>query len=129
MHTVLIVEDDAATRRLLKHLMERELRCDVLEAGTAADGKQLLAARRPDLVLLDLGLPDEPGEAVLAAARSEGMGVPVVVVSAENDRDRIEKLAGPGLLGYLLKPIHLPTAIQRLQQVLGSLPYRPPPAG
>jgi DNA-binding response OmpR family regulator len=91
---VLIVEDDAMIRTaLVRALSAREH--STMTAPTALEGLQSLVAHRPDVVLLDLGLPDLDGSALLAMIRAVS-DVPVIVVSARDDGAGIVALLNAG---------------------------------
>ncbi len=88
---VLVVDDEPAIQRFLKPALEAN-DCDVESAGTVAEAMKLIASRAPDIVVLDLGLPDGDGKDVISKVR-EWSDVPIVVLSA---RDReAEKIARP----------------------------------
>ncbi len=83
--SVLAVEDDVAIRRLLRAAFENT-RFKLLEAATAAEGRDLLLKRRPELVLLDLGLPDSDGQDFIETVR-EWCQTPIIIISG-NDQDK-----------------------------------------
>ena len=122
MQTVLVVEDERDIRELLRRYLERAGMA-VLAAATGAEALDLLESDRPDLVLLDLGLPDIDGTEVLATARPD---VPVVVLTARTDvADRIAGLRA-GADDYVVKPFSPTEVVLRVQAVLGRRgPVRP----
>jgi response regulator of citrate/malate metabolism len=88
-------------------------------AGTASTGADALAAvqrLRPDLVLLDVYLPDMTGLEVLRRLRSDGAPVDVVVISAARDVDSIRSALHGGVLHYLVKPFDRRTFEERLRE-------------
>lgn len=123
MPTVLLVEDDPAMRRLLTHLLQRELGCEVRVAEHGLAGYELAKLDRPDLILFDVGLPVMDGEEMLDALRKDPVtaDIPCVAVSGQGQRPLIERLLVLGITDFLLKPIALPVATQRLRQVLDAL--------
>lgn len=101
--TVLVVEDDRDLRNLVRRYLERAGHA-VLSTGSGVEGLKLLAGTAPDLVVLDLGLPDLDGLEILRAARAGGGGIPVVVLTARSDvEDRIAGLS-LGADDYVTKP-------------------------
>jgi two-component system KDP operon response regulator KdpE len=102
---ILIVEDDQATRRAVAaNLGAHGYR--IAEAGSAAAAVRSWDAGRPDLVLLDLGLPDREGLYVVRRIRREGM-TPVLIISARGEEsDRVTAL-DQGADDYLTKPFGL----------------------
>ena len=102
---VLIVEDEKQIRRFVRAALEEE-ECSVCEAGTSAQGLLEAGSRKPDLVLLDLGLPDGNGVDFIRELRAWS-AVPILVLSARsNEKDKIEAL-DVGADDYLTKPFGL----------------------
>jgi len=99
---VLVVEDEAPIRAAIRLVLE-SLGARVVEAATGQEAMALAAEVRPDLVLLDLGLPDVPGDAVCRAVRAAS-GVPIVVVSARHSETEKVRLLDAGADDYLTKP-------------------------
>ena len=86
--TVLVIEDELQLRDLVRAYLRRE-GIDVLSTGSGAEGLALAASGEPDLVILDLGLPDVPGEEVARELRRTG-DVPILVLTAKvAEADRI----------------------------------------
>jgi two-component system KDP operon response regulator KdpE len=113
---LLMVEDDEATRRSLRaYLARRGYRVD--EAASAAEGLRAWDARRPDLVLLDLGLPDLDGVDLIRRIRSAAT-TPIIVLSARGDeRDKIAGLEA-GADDYLSKPFSVGELEARIHAVM-----------
>ena len=120
---VLVIDDEIAVRRLLKRGLEGE-GYHVHEAESADLGLQLAASMRPELVLLDLGLPDMPGEEVLRRLR-EWSPVPVLILTARDEDARKVALLDAGADDYLTKPFSVPELLARLR----ALERRARPAG
>lgn len=113
---VLIIEDDAMIRiALVRALAARKH--STMTSPTAMDGLQSLVAHRPDVVLLDLGLPDLDGTALLAMIRSVS-DVPVIVVSARDDGEGIVALLDAGADDYVVKPFAADQLDARIRAVL-----------
>lgn len=113
---LLVVEDDAPIRRFLRGCLATQ-EYQLLEAVTAAEGLALAASHGPDLILLDLGLPDRDGLDVLRALR-EWSQVPVIVLSARGqERDKIAALDG-GADDYLTKPFAVGELLARIRAAL-----------
>jgi CheY-like chemotaxis protein/anti-sigma regulatory factor (Ser/Thr protein kinase) len=107
--TVLYIEDNRANLTLVERALTKRTELEVLSATTGLDGIELARKHRPDLLLLDLHLPDLGGEDVLdeLAAHDETRDVPVVVISAAASKERIAALKRRGIAAYLTKPIDL----------------------
>jgi two-component system, OmpR family, KDP operon response regulator KdpE len=113
---LLLIEDDLPTRRALAaNLVGHGYQVDV--AGTAADGLRAWEVRRPDLILLDLGLPDRDGLTVIRQVRGEA-ATPILVLSARGDEhDRVTALE-QGADDYLTKPFGLAELRARIAALL-----------
>ena len=103
---VLIVDDNEKNRRLVRDVL-RNSGFRTIEAASGGEGIALAAERRPDVILLDLRLPDMDGTEV---ARRLGVGadtarIPVVALSALRSAGGSESLRSAGFAGYLEKPI------------------------
>jgi DNA-binding NtrC family response regulator len=103
---VLIVDDDEALRELLGRELARSGH-DVAQAPSASDGLARVKREEPDVVLLDLMLPDEPGIEVLRRLRSERPEVEVIVLTAHGSVDTALAAMKLGAFDYLRKPCHL----------------------
>jgi two-component system KDP operon response regulator KdpE len=112
----LVIDDEVQIRRLLRITLEAN-GYRVIEAAGGQDGLTQAATRRPDVVLLDLGLPDLDGVAVLKRLR-EWSHVPVVVLSVrDRDEDKIAALDN-GADDYVTKPFSTAELLARLRVAL-----------
>ena len=105
---ILIVEDNEKNRKLVRDLLQlRGYR--TLEASTAGEGINLATANNPDLILMDIQLPDLDGEAALGRLRAEPgtAGIPVIALTAQAMAGDRERLLRAGFAGYLAKPISI----------------------
>jgi signal transduction histidine kinase/ActR/RegA family two-component response regulator len=107
--TILHIEDNEQNRRLMELLLSQRPRLRLMTATRGMEGLSLARAHQPDLILLDMHLPDTSGEAVLKALRSDAAteGTPVVVVSADATAVRQENLRVLGANDYLTKPFNV----------------------
>ena len=88
---ILIIEDDRSIRKFFRTILEAN-RYDVISADTGEEGYSLITSQCPDLVILDLGLPDIDGMEILRRLR-KWSGMPVVVISARShEKDKVEAL-------------------------------------
>lgn len=116
MAAVLVVEDERDIRELLRRYLERAGH-SVVTSASGAEALRLLETAPPDLVLLDLGLPDVDGTEVLRAAREPR--IPVIVLTARASvEDRIRGLE-LGADDYVVKPFSPTEVVLRVQAVLG----------
>ena len=116
MADVLIVEDDATIRTALVRALSARQH-STMTAPTAMAGLQSLVEHRPDVVLLDLGLPDLDGASLLAMIRAVS-DVPVIVVSARDEGAGIVALLDAGADDYLVKPFAADQLDARIRAVL-----------
>jgi two-component system KDP operon response regulator KdpE len=113
---VLVVEDEPEMRRLIRHTL-RAHGFEVVEAVTAREALAHAASRNPDLVLLDLGLPDMDGLEVTRALRRD-RHTPIIVVSARGrERDKVAAL-DLGADDYLTKPFGTGELLARMRAAL-----------
>ena len=113
---VLVVEDEPQMRRLLRHTLLAH-GFEVVEAATAREALAHAASRNPDLVLLDLGLPDMDGLEVTRALR-RNRRTPIIVVSARGqERDKVTAL-DLGADDYLTKPFGTGELLARMRAAL-----------
>ena len=114
--TILVVEDETKIRSLLRGYLERA-GFSVLTTGSGAEALTLAAASSPDLVLLDLGLPDVPGETVARELRRTGR-TPILMLTAKtSEEDRIGGLE-LGADDYVTKPFSPQEVVLRVQAIL-----------
>ena len=118
---ILVVEDDAPVRHLITASLSVE-NYSVIVAETAAEAVRLTATQNPDMILLDLGLPDGDGVEVIEKVRlwSE---TPIIVISArDEDTDKIEALDA-GADDYLTKPFSVAELLARLRSTQRRLTH------
>ncbi|MGO8916134.1 MAG: response regulator [Stellaceae bacterium] len=114
--SVLIVDDELPIRRLLKRKLTVQ-NYRIVEAETAKAGLDLLRSEKPDVVILDLGLPDIDGIEVISLMRAVSR-VPIVVLSSRGDeRTKVEALLR-GADDYITKPFGMEELVARLQTAL-----------
>jgi two-component system KDP operon response regulator KdpE len=124
---VLIIEDDPAIQRFLRNTL-RVQGYDVREAQAGAEGLDLLRQLKPDIVILDLGLPDMDGMDVIKQVRSSS-AVPILVLSSRSDEPGKVMALDMGADDYVNKPFGVDELMARLRTALrhrlaaeGSLP-------
>lgn len=113
---VLVVEDDREIRGLLLSVLTVE-GFEVRSAVSLSEAQALLLHDRPDLVILDLGLPDGDGSALLQSVRGT-RAAPVVVVSARHDEAQKIALLDAGADDYLVKPFSVGELLARMRVAL-----------
>ncbi len=113
---ILVIDDELAIRRLLRVSLESEGHT-FLEADSGEGGLIEAATRRPDLVILDLGLPDVDGSMVLKRLR-DWSSVPVVVLTVRDNEEEKVALLDAGADDYLTKPFSVPELLARVRVAL-----------
>ena len=113
---ILVIDDERSVRRFLSHSLEAS-GFDVKEAETGAEGIRLVIEQKPDIIVLDHGLPDMTGIEVLRKLR-EWSKTPVIFLTVrDRDEDKVEALDS-GADDYLTKPFSLPELLARLRVAL-----------
>ncbi|MEX2607605.1 MAG: response regulator transcription factor [Kiritimatiellia bacterium] len=114
MHTILLIEDDSSlTQSLLQGLREDGYR--MVHVSTVFDAQAQLSESLPDLILLDLGLPDGDGMELLSEIQAKDADLPVIILTARDGIvDRVSGLDG-GAMDYMVKPFALAELKARLR--------------
>jgi DNA-binding NarL/FixJ family response regulator len=123
---VFVIEDEAVTRESLRERIEAHPRLSVGAAvGTAAEGLAALVTR-PDVLLVDLGLPDANGIDVIRAALRRYPGLPIMVITVFGNEKRVVGAIQAGATGYLLKDDQTNEIGAAIEQLLeGGSPISP----
>src|SRR6476469_6296083 len=100
--TVLVIDDEPQIRRVVRNAVDEKVD-RVLEAATGREGIDIAAAQRPQLIVLDLGLPDMEGTVVCREIRSWS-SVPIIVLSARHSPQEKAMLLDAGADDYITKP-------------------------
>jgi two-component system, OmpR family, KDP operon response regulator KdpE len=120
---VLVIDDEPQIRRFLDIGLRAE-GYEVLLAATGAEGLALAATQSPDLVILDVGLPDMEGHAVLAELRQWSQ-LPVLMLSVRNAESEKVSALDQGANDYMTKPFGIQELMARLRALLRNRPGEP----
>lgn len=120
---ILVIDDEVQIRRFLDIGLRAE-GYEVLLAATAAEGLALAVTRSPDLVILDIGLPDMEGHAVLAELRQWSQ-VPVLMLSVRDAESEKVRALDHGANDYVTKPFGIQELMARLRALLRNRPGEP----
>lgn len=121
MSTILIVEDNEKNMKLVRDIL-RHAGHETLEAATGGDGVRLAVENRPDLVLMDIQLPDIDGIEALRRIREvkELDAMPVIAVSASVMPDDQQKIVSSGFDAFVTKPINLKQFLETVKRFLAG---------
>jgi len=114
--TILVIDDEEQMQELLKITLETN-EFVVRFASSAKEGLNAASTHPPDLILLDIGLPDESGHVVLQKLR-EWYTRPVIILSVQNSEEDIVKALNNGANDYLIKPFRTAELIARMNSAL-----------
>jgi len=118
---ILIIDDEPQIRKLLEiTLQSNDYR--VTEASTAKEGLIAAASHPPDLILLDIGLPDESGHSVLKKLR-EWYNNPIIILSVQSGEEDIIKALDNGANDYLVKPFRTGELLARIRSALKNTSF------
>ena len=120
--TILCIEDNLSNLKLIEAVLEDTKGIRLLTAIQASLGLEIAQHQQPDLILLDLHLPDMKGEEVLQRLQADHRtsSIPVVVVSADATQSQIERLMAAGARDYLTKPLSISRFLHILREVLNT---------
>jgi two-component system, OmpR family, KDP operon response regulator KdpE len=117
--TILIIDDESQIRKILTITLQSN-GFRAVEAITGKEGLNLVASHPPDLILLDLGLPDESGHEILRRLR-EWYTNPIIIVSVQNNEGDIIKALDNGANDYLVKPFRTGELLARIRSALRKM--------
>jgi signal transduction histidine kinase/CheY-like chemotaxis protein len=120
--TVLYVEDMVENLRLVEQVLKQRPSITLIPAMLAGVALDLARQHHPDLILLDLHLPDMPGQDVMHQLRTDPAtrDIPIIILSADATQSQIGKLLSAGATDYLTKPIRVRDLLQTFDQILGQ---------
>lgn len=114
--TILIIDDEAQIRKLLEITLSAN-GFKVHEAGTGKEGQISAAMHPPDMILLDLGLPDEDGQVILKKLR-DWYRAPIMILTVRDNEDDIVRALDSGANDYLTKPFRTGELLARIRAAL-----------
>jgi CheY-like chemotaxis protein len=125
--TVLYIEDNLSNLQLVERVLSRRAGVELISAMRPQLGLDLAAEHHPDLILLDLHLPDMPGQEVLRRLQAEPRTaqVPVVILSADARPTLIKELLAQGVRAFMTKPLDVKELLALLDEVAGERDQRP----
>ena len=119
--TILIVEDNENNMLLVRDVLELK-GYTVIPATTGAEGVRLAIGARPDLILMDIQLPDIDGITAFAQIRANEAtkGIPLLAVSASVMPDEKQKIISSGFDAYITKPLNMKSFVETVEKFIGK---------
>ncbi|WP_420643098.1 response regulator [Candidatus Leptofilum sp.] len=120
---VLIVDDEPLTRNLLRLMLERA-GFDILEAGDGFEALDIVAEKQPDLLLLDVMMPNMDGITVceMLRAQADTAVLPIILLSARTGPEAVRRGLDAGADKYLGKPVGREELIRQVREILDTTP-------
>ena len=118
-HKILTVDDSATVRRIIKEGL-KPFHCVVIEAKNGADGLTILEKERPDLVILDINMPQMNGMEMLEKMheKSPSKDIPVIMLTTEKETATVKKAVHDGARGFLIKPFKIDDLLDKISQCI-----------
>jgi two-component system KDP operon response regulator KdpE len=121
--SILVIDDESQIRKLLAITLQSN-NYDVIEAATGEEGIMSASTHPPDLILLDLGLPDENGHQILRHLR-EWFTNPIMIISVQTNEEDIVNALDNGANDYLIKPFRTGELLARIRSALRNVGREP----
>jgi signal transduction histidine kinase/ActR/RegA family two-component response regulator len=121
---ILYIEDNLSNLTLVERILDRYPAVELLPAMQATIGLELARQHRPDLIVLDLHLPDMPGTEVLNRLKAQPptREIPVIVLTADASKGQSERVTALGAAAYLTKPLDVPRFVEVIADNLAVRP-------
>ncbi len=114
LQSILVIEDDRGVQKYLKELLtENNFVAKII--GSGIDSLNYLKETKPDVVILDLGLPDIQGESVCLAIRKDYPSLPVIILTAKDSAEEVVKGLNLGADDYITKPFNSEELLARIK--------------
>lgn len=117
---VLVVDDDDGVRDVIQFSLEAVAGWTTLATNSGQEGIAIAKSQQPDLILLDMMMPDEDGIAVLKQLQSDPLtqSIPIIFLTAKAQMIEKEKIIGLGSKGLIMKPFKAQDLVQQIKQIL-----------
>lgn len=115
---VLVVDDSGTMRRIHRGVLKLLGHENVVEARDGSEGLDKISVFTPDLVLVDWKMPKMDGLLFVRALRSRGIDAPIIMISAEADREGVIAAIKAGVSAFVVKPFTPDVLSQRIEEVL-----------
>jgi two-component system cell cycle response regulator len=114
----LLTIDDSKTIRMIVQRAFKEYDCTVIEAANGDDGLKAAAEHKPDLIILDITMPQMDGIQMLTMLRERGDKTPVVMLTAEGGATSVQRANGLGIADYIAKPFQNEALVEKVTKVV-----------
>ena len=123
MYKALIIDDDETIQAILQRILINKFDFTIYRALNGKEGLEVLSQNNPDFILLDISMPVMNGIEFLQIIRKDDRykNLPVLIVSANNDRDAITNTIGLGITDYILKPIDINLTITKIEKIIEQI--------
>jgi len=118
---ILYIDDDEANRELVGFILDRKDNWTMLEAGTGTEGIETARSSRPDVIILDIKLPDLNGFEVLKRLKADEQTAGIAVIAMSGNCSEIDIAEGikKGFAAYLTKPVQIEPLYQVVERLIG----------
>ncbi len=120
INSILVVDDSNMSRKLVIRSLPEEWHAPIFQATNGVEALEVYHAQKPDVVFLDLTMPELDGFGVLAALREAGSTTPVIVISADVQTEAYERAINLGARAFIQKPMK-PGDVKKVVRELGLL--------
>lgn len=120
INSVLVVDDSKMSRKMVIRSLPEEWDVPIFQATNGVEALDIFHEKKPDVMFLDLTMPELDGFGVLAALQKEGNKVPVIVISADVQTEAYERTIGLGARAFIQKPMN-PGDVKKVVRELGLL--------
>ena len=122
MATILIIDDEPFLIMVLKDQFKKMRGHEVIGANTGDEGIKLVMKKMPDLIMLDMGLPDMDGLQIikLLKANEKTKNIPVIMCTAKDSVSDVDESFRLGAVGYIVKPFSLQRIRDKIDEILGT---------
>ena len=123
MHQILVIDDEAAHIALIRMVIEKFIKANVVTANNPAEGIKIIEDLKPDLVLLDIRMPVMDGLAALKIIRDTDSisDTKVIVCTTLSNRELLENLVHLNISGFIVKPSDPKTIANKISNVLKTI--------
>ncbi len=117
MHKILTIDDSKTIRMILQRAF-KPFDCALIEAANGEEGLKAAAEHKPDIIILDITMPQMDGIRMLTLLRERADKTPVIMLTAEGGADSINKASHLGISDYIAKPFENEALVAKVEKIL-----------